>query len=474
MTAETADFQQILLELVQSANTFLWDGFLAAALVAAGIWFTWKTGFVQATFLGDIIRLLRMKTKHDGMTPFQAFCISTGARVGVGNIAGIALAVAAGGPGALFWMWASAFFGAATGFIESTAAQLYKRREKDGTFSGGPAAYIRWGCGSAFGAVIFALLLAAADGLIFNSVLSNTLAISLESVAGAPRWVGGILLACYAAWVAFAGSKRLAGFAVRIVPLMLLGYLVLAVCSLVVHAERIPEVAASIFQSAFSLEAAGGASLWFVMMTGIRRGLYSNEAGQGTVPNAAAAAHCRHPVEQGFVQAAGVYVDTFIICTATGLIVLLNPQWAASGETGIKLVETVLGSSLGAWTAPWLFLVVCAFALTSVIGNFFYSEMALRTVTTSPSVHLIFRCLVVGMVFIGSVMSLDLAWSLADLFMGLMTVLNLAVLIRLSPKVLRLLAHWRALKQNKLLDEDVCLFKKEDLPEKDRSGIAAW
>lgn len=470
-----SNFENTLLQFVQSANSFLWDGFLAAALVIVSIWFTLKTKFVQVTLLRDVSRLLRMKTTHEGLTPFQAFCVSTGARVGVGNIAGIALAVAVGGPGTLFWMWVSAFFGAATGFMESTAAQLYKRKESDGTYSGGPAAYIRWGCGSALAASVFAVLLAFADGLIFNSVLSNTLAISFESVMGAPRWVAGLILAAYATWVAYAGHRKLARFASRIVPLMLISYLALAAGSLLVHFDRIPVVLVSIVQGAFSYEAAGGASTWFVIMTGIRRGLYSNEAGQGTVPNAAAAAHCRHPAEQGFVQAAGVYVDTFLICTATGFIVLLNPDWAVSGESGIKLVETALRSSLGDWTAPWLFLVASAFALTSVIGNFFYSDMALRTVTQSATIHTIFRISVITMVFLGSIMSLELAWNLADLFMGFMTLINLGALLYLGPKILRVLIHWRTTTANNgLPEEDITYFRKEDLPAQDQHGVISW
>lgn len=210
---------------------------------------------------GDVIKLLSIRKTRQGLTPFQAFCLSTGARVGVGNIAGIGLAVTIGGPGAIFWMWVSAFLGAATGFIESTAAQLYKRRQADGSYAGGPAAYMRWGCGSALMATIFALLLAAADGLIFNSVLSNTLAISFESVSGAPRWMGGLVLASYAAWVAFAGDKRLAGFAAKIVPLMLVAYLLLALGAFIVHFDRVPEVFMSIVKSAFSLEAAGALAL---------------------------------------------------------------------------------------------------------------------------------------------------------------------------------------------------------------------
>ena len=474
MNTSLATFENALLGAVQAANGFLWDGFLAFLLLGAGIWLTVRIRFFQATFLGDVVRLLSRRKASAAISPFQAFCLSTGARVGVGNIAGIAIAIAVGGPGAIFWMWVSAFFGAATGFFESTAAQLYKHRHPDGTFTGGPAAYMRWGCGVPTAGLIFALLLAVSDGLIFNSVLSNTLAISLESTTGSPRWLAGVILAAYAAWVAFAGAGRLAGFSVRIVPLMLAAYLLLAAASLVVHFERLPEVVLSIVQSAFTPEAAGGAGLWFVMMTGIRRGLYSNEAGQGTVPNAAAAAQCRHPVEQGIVQAAGVYVDTFVICTATAFIVLLNPAWAASGETGVKLVEAVLRTSLGDWSAPWLFAVVCAFALTSVIGNFFYSDMALRTVTKSRTMHLVFRLAVIGMVFLGSVMSLELAWNLADLFMGVMTLLNLAALAYLCPRILRVFAHWKSIQSRNNPDDDLPAFRKADLPAGDRTGIEAW
>ncbi len=474
MNSAFAAIEQELLEMIQTINSFLWDGFLAFLLLGIGIWFTLRIRFFQATFIGEVVRLLGRKQACEGMSPFEAFCLSTGARVGVGNIAGIALALSIGGAGAIFWMWVSAFFGAATGFVESTAAQLYKRKNADGSFTGGPSAYIRWGCGKPLAAAVFAVLLAIADGLIFNSVLSNTLSISLESTAGAPRWFAGLLLAGYAAWVVFAGAGRLAGFAVRIVPIMLLGYLLLALACAIVHFERIPEVFQAIVHGAFTLEAAGGASIWFVMMTGIRRGLYSNEAGQGTVPNAAAAAHCRHPVEQGMVQAAGVYVDTFVICTATAFIVLLNPAWSTSGESGIKLVEVVLSSSLGAWTAPWLFFIVCAFALTSVIGNFFYSDMALRTVTGSALVHLFFRLSVIGKVFLGSVMSLELVWNLADLFMGLMTLLNLAALTYLCPRVLKVFAHWRRQRSKRDVETEEIYFKKEDLLPKDRIGIDAW
>lgn len=479
-----AAFQNLLLSVVTRVNDTLWDYLLPALLVGAGLWFTVRTRAVQVTMLPALGRILRQRTHEaetsGGLTPFEAFCVSTGARVGVGNIAGIALAVTTGGPGAVFWMWVTAVIGASSGFAESALAQLYKRKSPDGKgYQGGTAATIRYGLGSAFWAALFAGLLALADGLIFNSVLGNTMAISLATTADVPRTVGGVLLAAYAAWVAWAGAKRLAKFATKLVPFMLALYLFLAFAVTLIYVDRIPEVLALIMRSAFTPEAAGGAGLWFILMTGVRRGLYSHEAGQGTVPNAAAAAECRHPVEQGFVQAAGVYVDTLLICTATAMIVLL-PGVDFAGQTGIELVGRILsdafgayGAALGTFAAWALFLVVLFFALTSVIGNFFYSEMSLRVVTENRTLHLLFRAAVVAMVFAGSQMTLDLVWNLADLFMGVMVLVNLTAILRLGPVVFALLRDYRAQGGADGMAAGA-RFSKSRLPERLRRGVALW
>lgn len=462
-----------LTELLTEFNAFFWNFGLAFLLIGAGLWFTLRTRFVQVSLLGDLVRILGRRTRAaaDGLTPFEAFCVSTGARVGVGNIAGIALAVTTGGPGAVFWMWVTALVGAASGFAESTLAQLYKERAADGSgYTGGPAAYIAKGVGSVFWAGAFALLLALSDGLIFNSVLSNTMAIALETTTGAPRWLGGILLALYALWVVRAGAKRLAGFASRIVPFMVIAYLTLAAGMTVLYVERVPDVIRLIFESAFTPEAATGAGLWFVIMTGVRRGLYSHEAGQGMVPNAAAAAECAHPVEQGLVQAAGVYVDTLLVCTATAMIVLLPEGAAASGLTGIELVTRILTDAFGPAGGWAVFLLALAFALTSVIGNFFYSEMSLRVVTKSRLLLFVFRAAVVGMVFLGAQMSLGLVWNLADLFMGLMVLVNVTALLKLSCVVTTLLADYRT--QRAQTEEPA--FSKTRIPEAMRRGVSLW
>lgn len=436
----------MLQSAVSAANALLWDWGLSFLLVASGVFFTIKLGFVQFREVRRVFSILRKKknAEGDGLTSYEVFCISTGARVGVGNIAGIAIALAVGGPGAIFWMWAAALTGAASGFIESTLAQLYKIPHADGTFSGGPAAYIKAGLSRPGLAAVFAITLAAADGLIFNSVLSNTLALQTQAALGAPVMATGIVLSLYAAAVVSIGPKRLGRLSAAMLPLMLALYLGLAAWSAVVNFERIPEVFSDIIRAAFDWQAAGGAAVAAAFMTGVRRGLYSNEAGQGTVPNAAAAAQTDHPVEQGVIQSFGVFVDTMIVCTASAFIILLFPGWSEIDKSGIELVYAVLESSLGPAASFILFACVVFFALTSVVGNFFYSDAALKTVSDNRFVHAAFRAAVIAMVFAGSQMSLELAWGLADLFLGTMALINAYALFKLLPQVRALLADYRA------------------------------
>lgn len=435
----------VLSSAVSAANAVLWDWGLSFLLVASGVFFTLKLGFVQLRETARVASILRKKKRSegDGLTSYEVFCISTGARVGVGNIAGIAIALTVGGPGSIFWMWAAALVGAASGFIESTLAQLYKIPNKDGSFSGGPAAYIKAGLGKPKLAAVFAVTLAAADGLIFNSVLSNTLALQTEAALGASTSTTGIVLALYALFIAWSGPKRLGRLSAALLPLMLALYLGIAAYSAVVNFERIPDVFMSIINAAFDWQAAGGTAAAAAFMTGVRRGLYSNEAGQGTVPNAAAAAETDHPVEQGIIQSFGVYIDTMIVCTASAFIILLFPQWSEIDKSGIELVYAVLGQSIGPAASWLLFACVVFFALTSVVGNFFYSDAALRTVTNSRLVHAAFRFAVAAMVFAGAQMSLKLAWSLADLFLGTMALINAYALFKLLPQVQALLADYR-------------------------------
>lgn len=457
----------------QNFNTFLWNWVLAGLLIALGIFFTLQTRGAQFRFLSRIPALFRRQV-HDqekaGLTPAEAFFISTGARVGVGNIAGIALAITTGGPGAIFWMWVCALISAASGFLESTLAQLYKRPDGHGGFSGGPVAYIRYGLRAPWASVLFAFLLALADGLIFNSVLSNTVALQMKEAFQWPTYWSGALLAAYAIFIVLSGTKSLGRFASRLVPFMIAAYFFLVAVCAAMYWERLPLVFSRILTEAFQPDAALGASLWFVIMTGVRRGLYSNEAGQGTVPNVAATAHAQHPCDQGVIQAFGVYVDTIFVCTLTAILVLVLPE-TTSQHTGIELVIHLLQTHLGTWAAHLLFTIVLFFALTSIIGNFLYSDIALKEVTKCPRLSALFRTAVIAMIFLGAQFPLTFVWSLADFFLGIMVVTNSIALIALGPKVYQILKHYRQQLKNK---ERPSFQAQDFFKDPEKEGIVSW
>ena len=379
-------------QLVTVVNDFLWTNIVIIMLVGIGLWFTLRTGFVQIRRLPEMVRLL---TEGAGAAPrkghistFQAFCVSTASRVGVGNIAGIAIAVVMGGPGAVFWMWVIATIGAATGFVESTLAQIYKAPKKGGGFVGGPAYYIGNALGSHFFASFFAVILAVTYGLIFNSVQANTIALSLMTSYGdylSTEWIG-VAVAALTALVICGGVTRIAKVVAVMVP----------------------------------------------FMAGVKRGLFSNEAGMGSVPNAAATADASHPVKQGLVQSVGVYVDTMLVCTSSAMIVLLTPGWETSGLTGIELAQHALTTQLGGWTNTFMSVLVLFFAFSSVIGNYFYAEVNMDFISRRPWAIWVYRLMVVGMVYFGSVASLGLVWNLADLFMALMALTNLVAIFLLG------------------------------------------
>ena len=461
-------------EAFQNFNTFLWNWILAGLLIALGLYFTIQTRGAQFRFLSRIPALFRSQVQDrekQGLTPAEAFFISTGARVGVGNIAGIALAITTGGPGAIFWMWVCALIGAASGFLESTLAQLYKRPDGQGGFSGGPVAYIRYGLKSPWASIVFAFLLALADGLIFNSVLSNTVALQMKEAFNWPTYWSGALLAAYAIFIALSGTKSLGRFSSRIVPFMIAAYFFLVAVCAILYWERIPLVFSRILTEAFQPDAALGASLWFVIMTGVRRGLYSNEAGQGTVPNVAATANAQHPCDQGVIQAFGVYVDTIFVCTLTAILILVLPETRTGTRTGIELVIYLLQTHLGTWAAHLLFTIVLFFALTSIIGNFLYSDIALKEVTKCPRLSALFRTAVIAMIFFGAQWPLTFVWSLADFFLGIMVVTNSIALIALGPKVYRLLKHYRKELRQKGRPSFVA---NEVFTDPEKEGIVCW
>lgn len=367
--------------LILSVNDFLWSYIIIALLAGAGIYFSLCTHFVQIRYLCEMFRIIAdsagTKTRGNQVSAFQAFCISTASRVGVGNIAGIAIAVTAGGPGAVFWMWFIALLGASTGFVESTLAQIYKVPRPDGTsgFQGGPAYYIRAGLHSPLWSVFFAILISITYGLVFNSVQANTIALSLSSAFGMDRMLSGILLALLSGIVIFSGIGPIARMTEWLVPLMAGMYLLVALGIMIYHITDLPGIFLLIFQDAFSPDAAVGGGMGAAVMTGIKRGLFSNEAGMGSVPNAAATADANHPVRQGLVQSFGVFIDTFFICSASAFIVLLSGDYQSGTLTGIELVQTDLSHYFGSLAPHMLSFLIFLFAFTSIIGNYCYGEI---------------------------------------------------------------------------------------------------
>ncbi len=427
---------EILLKLIDSLNTFLWSYILVAALIILGVYFTFKTKFVQFRYFKEMFRLLgdgaSKSTKAEGkVSSFQAFCISTASRVGTGNIAGIAIAIVSGGPGAIFWMWLIAIVGSASSFVESTLAQIYK--VKDGTsFRGGPAYYMEQGLNKKWMGVTFAILITICFGFVFNAVQANTVSAAFSNAFGIDKLTMGITLAVLSAAVIFGGVHRIAKFSEIIVPIFAGLYILVAIFIIVTNIGQLPGVFKLIFESAFGLREVTMGTMGGMMLIGIKRGLFSNEAGMGSAPNAAATADVSHPVSQGLIQVLGVFTDTIVICSCTAFIVLLYPTYAQSGLTGIELTQAALSSHIGPIGNIFIAACIFLFAFTSIIGNYYYGESNMEFIKLNKKGINIFRTLVIGMVLFGSLTKVEIVWNLADVFMGLMAIINLIAIVFLG------------------------------------------
>mgnify|MGYP001694782601 FL=1 len=460
---------------IGAVNDFLWTYIIIVVLVGCGLWFTVSTGLIQLRALPEMVRLLagdlgRRPSGRKAISSFQAFCVSTASRVGVGNIAGVAIAIVAGGPGAVFWMWIIAFIGTATGFVESTLAQIYKIPRGHGLFHGGPAYYIQNALGQPRVARLFAVLISVTFGLIYVSVQANTIALSMEKAFGIDTWIMGIVLAVLAGAVIFGGMYRIAAFTSVLVPVMAGLYLLIALTVILLHIDMVPAMFALILHDAFSPQAAVGGGIGTVILTGIRRGLFSNEAGEGSIPNAAATANVTHPVKQGLVQAFGVYVDTWIVCSATAFIVLLTGQYTIGGDTtGIALAQDSLASVFGPWASSLLAVLIFLFAFSSVVGNCYYGEVNIPFFGgNTRRLLIVYRLAVVCMTFFGCVAALSLVWNLADLFMAMICLTNLYAIARLAPLARLALTDYltqKAAGKNPVFDPAV-------MP--DQRGIVGW
>lgn len=433
---------------VSGITAVIWEYLLIYLLLGAGVYFTVRSRFVQLRYFFHAWKLLlgSRKTSKNEISSFQALCTSLAAHVGTGNLAGVAIAIYIGGPGAVFWMWIVALLGMASSFVENTLAQLYKTNNKDGTFRGGPAYYIEKALGLRWLGILFSVLLLITFGFVFNAVHANSVSQAVSGHMALSPVVVGLATAGVTGFIIFRGIHSIVRFAELVVPFMALSYLLVAFGVVAFHFDEIPAVITLIFESAFGLHsAAGGAigySVYQAMMQGVRRGLFSNEAGMGSGPNAAATATPRphHPAAQGIVSMISVFIDTIVICTATAAIVLLSGQLEAGNTlNGIQLTQAALGSMVGGWGQWFISVAVIFFGLTSVIANYYYGESNLLFIRNSPRLLLAYRVAVVFLVFLGSVASLEMVWMVADLAMGLMALINLVIIVLLSGPVMQVL-----------------------------------
>lgn len=442
----------------------LWSA-LVWILVGVGIFFTLATGFVQFRLLGRSIKEISASRQNPndphGITSFQAFVTGLASRVGTGNIAGVAIAISLGGPGAVFWMWLTALIGMSSAFAESSLAQLFKVRDKrTGLFRGGPAYYIAHGLKQRWLSILFSVSLIVCFGLAYNSIQANTITQAIQSAMGMTEAHGAtesdwkiykhglsLILVIMTAPIIFGGIRRVARVAELLVPVMAAAYLLVALYVVLMNIGEVPRMFSLIFSEAFQLNAVGGGLLGRLisdaMMLGIKRGLYSNEAGQGSAPNAAAAADVKHPVSQGLIQMLGVFVDTLIVCSATAFIVLLAQESYHPSLSGIQVTQAALEVHIGAWAQHFLAFVLFMFAFSSIIGNYAYAETNIQYLHGNPLVLTVFRLFVLLFVYFGGVAKVAIVWDMGDLTMGIMAFINLICIVLLSKYVLALLRDYR-------------------------------
>ena len=428
---------------LSNINDVLWSYILIAMLLGCALWFTIKTKFVQFRMIGEMIKVLSESTsKQEGrehhISSFQAFMVSLASRIGTGNLAGVATAITIGGPGAVFWMWIVALLGSSSAFIESTLAQLYKVHGKD-SFIGGPAYYMKKGLKQPWMGVLFAILIIFTFSFAFNSVQSNTICAAFEKAFQVDHTLMGIILTVLSLTIFFGGIQRIAKVSSIIVPIMALGYIVLVVIIIGLNIQLLPQVMETIISHAFGWKQAIGGGIGIAVMQGIKRGLFSNEAGMGSAPNVAATADVTHPVKQGLIQTLGVFTDTLIICTCTAFIILFSGVPLTGETNGVQLTQMALSSEIGNFGSIYVAIAILFFAYSSIIGNYYYGEANVRYITNNKTVMIVFRILSGGMVMFGALASLDLAWSLADISMGLMTICNLIAITLLGKYAFRLL-----------------------------------
>lgn len=447
---------------MQTLNDVLWGRVLIVALLAIGLVLSARTRWVQLRYFGSMFALLGSAFKQQGnhLSSFQALVLSVAGRVGAGNIAGVAVAISLGGPGAVFWMWVTGLIGMATSFFECTIAQVFKTAESDGTYRGGPAYYIERGIGARWMGMLFSILLLLTFGLGFNALQSFTVASAVADTFGVPAAISGAVLMVLLGVIIFGGVRRIAEVAEVVVPFMAIGYFLLAVVTLVIHAAELPRVLAEILGDAFGLRPALGGGIGAAVLFGVKRGLFSNEAGLGSAPNVAAVAYVKHPVEQGIIQAFSVFIDTIVLCSCTAFLILVTPLYQpGSGAAGVTLTQQSIGYSLGWWGQAFITVALVLFAFTSIIYNYYLGENALNYFSDSnQTLFTALRLTTLVLIIWGASQDLATVFGFADLTMGLLALVNLVALVLLMPMGLRVLADYERQRQA----GEVPVFRAED------------
>ena len=426
-------------------NDLLWSKLLIVMLIGLGLYFTVRSRFVQLRYFGRMFRIFAeaLQRQPGQLSSFQALMLSVAGRVGAGNIAGVSVAIMLGGPGAIFWMWMVALVGMATSYFECALAQLYKRRDADGSYRGGPAFYIEHGLGQRWLGIVVSLLLLVTFGFGFNAVQSFTVASSLHDTFGLPTHVSGIALVVVIGLIIFGGIQRIAKIADVLVPTMALAYIAMALFVIGGNLDQVPATLALIVKSAFGLEPAFAGGIGAAIIMGVKRGLFSNEAGLGSAPNVAAVAEVRHPAAQGIVQALSVFIDTLILCSCTALIILLSGVYQPGTEmAGVVLTQTAMAAVVGEWGRVFVSIALLLFVFTTLIYNYYLGENALGFFTRKRLPVQIYRVLVVALVLWGSVQDLGTVFAFADVTMGLLAVANLVALALLFKVGLRLMRDY--------------------------------
>lgn len=459
-------------EVIGVLNGIVWSNALIALCLGTGLYFSIRTRFLQVRHIREMFRLLfDGKSSESGVSSFQALAMSLAGRVGTGNIAGVATAIAFGGPGAMFWMWMVAFLGASTAFVEATLAQIYKEKHL-GQFRGGPAFYIERGLGVKWFGILFAIVSVISAGLLLPGVQANSVADGIQNAFQLDTWISGLIVAIIFGAIVFGGVKRIAKFTEFIVPIMAIGYILIVLVIIAIDYDQLPGVVSLVFRSAFNMEAGFGAVFGLAIQWGVKRGIYSNEAGQGTAPHIAAAANVSHPTKQGLVQSFSVYIDTLLVCSATGFMLLItgkynvqNPGFGTDGgaeflyqgaqnvSVGPGFTQSAMDSVFPGFGSYFVAIALFFFAFTTILAYYYIAETNISYLTrnlNSPIYNHILKVVMMLVIMYGSINQAKLAWDIGDLGVGLMAWFNIiAILLLQKPALLALKDYERQKKEGK-------------------------